>query len=296
MYAPLAPGLKTIDDALELATLRVLLFDAGAAIVANFGTKLPHHAERSLGRIGVEIHTGTRVTGLTYRDITVEGPDGAETIPCHVKVWAAGVTASPLAKMLADTTGAETDRAGRIQVLPDCTLPGHPEVFAIGDMMALNNVPGVAEVAMQSGIHAHPEEPPPAFEPPSPEEEGADDRHQRDQRAGVGHGPHAPVDGPAGRLVVLAAAVPLLVVRVAGEMPAADPEEDHRADGEAGEHGVAEGPRVPSRSRGASRHSSAEPRRSRPCSRPGPELLDETGRDADREVDQEQGPEEMGQP
>jgi NADH dehydrogenase len=71
-----------------------------------------------------------------------------------VKVWAAGVTASPLAKMLADATGAETDRAGRIAVLPDCSLPGHPEVFAIGDMMALNNLPGVAEVAMQSGIHA----------------------------------------------------------------------------------------------------------------------------------------------
>jgi len=212
-YATVAPGLKTIDDALELrarifgafemaelaedddarrawltfaivgggptgvevagqitelahrslkhnfrridpATLRVLLFDAGPAILANFGTKLSHRAEQSLTRIGVEVHTGSRVTGLTYRDITVEGADGAETIPCHVKVWAAGVTASPMAKMLADATGATADRAGRIEVLPDCTLPGHPEVFAIGDMMALNNLPGVAEVAMQSGIHA----------------------------------------------------------------------------------------------------------------------------------------------
>jgi NADH:quinone reductase (non-electrogenic) len=212
-YAPLAPGLKTIDDALELrarifgafemaeleededarrawltfavvgggptgvevagqitelahrslkrnfrridpASLRVLLFDAGPGVLANFGTKLSHHAERSLTRIGVEVRTGARVTGITHRDITVEGADGAETIACHVKVWAAGVTASPLAKLLADATGAETDRAGRIAVLPDCTLPGHPEVFAIGDMMALNGLPGVAEVAMQSGIHA----------------------------------------------------------------------------------------------------------------------------------------------
>jgi NADH dehydrogenase len=94
-----------------------------------------------------------RVTGMTYRDVTVEGPDGAETIPCHVKVWAAGVTASPLAAILADQTGAKTDRAGRLEVLPDCSLPGHPEVFAIGDMMALEDLPGVAEVAMQSGIH-----------------------------------------------------------------------------------------------------------------------------------------------
>ena len=212
-YAPLAPGLKTIDDALELrarifgafemaelekdddarrawltfaivgagptgvevagqiselarrslkhnfrridpASLRILLFDAGPAVLANFGTKLSHKAERSLARIGVEIHTGSRVTGMTYRDITVEGTDGPETFPCHVKVWAAGVTASPLAGMLADAAGVETDRAGRIAVLPDCTLPGHPEVFAIGDMMALNKLPGVAEVAMQSGIHA----------------------------------------------------------------------------------------------------------------------------------------------
>ena len=62
--------------------------------------------------------------------------------------------ASPLAAMLAEATGAGTDRAGHIEVLPDCTLPGHPEVFVVGDMMSLNGLPGVAEVAMQSGIHA----------------------------------------------------------------------------------------------------------------------------------------------
>jgi NADH dehydrogenase len=64
------------------------------------------------------------------------------------------VQASPLAKMLAEQCGAECDRAGRIPVLPDCTLPGHPEVFAIGDMMALDGLPGVAEVAMQQGVYA----------------------------------------------------------------------------------------------------------------------------------------------
>ena len=66
-------------------------------------------------------------------------------------MWAAGVEASPLAAELAKATGAELDRAGRIAVLPDLTLPGHPEVFVVGDMMALNNLPGVAEVAMQGG-------------------------------------------------------------------------------------------------------------------------------------------------
>ena len=69
----------------------------------------------------------------------------------RTKVWAAGVQASPLAKMLAGATGAETDRAGRIAVKPDCTLPGHPEVFAIGDMVSLNGLPGVAQPAMQEG-------------------------------------------------------------------------------------------------------------------------------------------------
>jgi NADH dehydrogenase len=71
-----------------------------------------------------------------------------------MKVWAAGVQASPLGATLARQSGAEIDRAGRVSVLPDCTLPGHPEVFVIGDMINLNQLPGVAEVAMQSGIHA----------------------------------------------------------------------------------------------------------------------------------------------
>ena len=69
-------------------------------------------------------------------------------------MWAAGVEASPLATELAKATGAELDRAGRIAVLPDLTIPGHPEVFVVGDMMALDKLPGVAEVAMQGGLHA----------------------------------------------------------------------------------------------------------------------------------------------
>jgi NADH dehydrogenase len=74
--------------------------------------------------------------------------------PAKTVIWAAGVSASPLAKMLADASGAERDRAGRIKVQPDCSLPGHPEVFAVGDMMNWNDLPGVAEVALQSGVHA----------------------------------------------------------------------------------------------------------------------------------------------
>ncbi len=101
------------------------------------------------------MHTGSIVTGVDADGVDVKGPDGTVTrYPAKTKIWAAGVSASPLAKILADASGAEVDRAGRIKVQPDCSLPGHPEVFAIGDMMNLNDLPGVAEVAMQTGIHA----------------------------------------------------------------------------------------------------------------------------------------------
>jgi len=75
-------------------------------------------------------------------------------IEAYTKVWAAGVQASPLGLILGEQSGAEVDRAGRVRVLPDCSLPGHPEVFVVGDLMSLNRLPGVAEVAMQSGRHA----------------------------------------------------------------------------------------------------------------------------------------------
>jgi NADH dehydrogenase len=83
---------------------------------------------------------------------TADGEKGR--FECGTTIWAAGVQASPLAGMLAEATGAETDRAGRISVLPDLSLPGHPEAFAVGDMASINSLPGVCEVAMQGGLHA----------------------------------------------------------------------------------------------------------------------------------------------
>ncbi len=101
------------------------------------------------------IRTGSIVTGVDAFGVDVRAADGSiERIASRTKIWAAGVQASPLAGLLAQASGASCDRAGRIGVLEDCTLPGHPEVFVIGDMMALDDLPGVAEVAMQSGIHA----------------------------------------------------------------------------------------------------------------------------------------------
>ena len=133
---------------------------AGAAVrrrrapLATFGDKLCAKATSEIERTGVQLRMRSRVTDVKPDAIVVQGPDGEEHVACHTKVWSAGVQASPLGAMLAEATGAGTDRAGHVEVLPDCTLPGHPEVFVVGDMMSLNGLPGVAEVAMQSGIHA----------------------------------------------------------------------------------------------------------------------------------------------
>ncbi|HXW59263.1 MAG TPA: NAD(P)/FAD-dependent oxidoreductase [Solirubrobacteraceae bacterium] len=139
---------------IDPASAQVLLFDGGEEPLATFGDKLCTKATSEIERVGVQLRMRTRVTDVTPDAIVVDGPSGQERIACHTKVWSAGVQASPLAKALAEATGAGTDRAGHIEVLPDCTLPGHPEVFVVGDMMSLNRLPGVAEVAMQGGIHA----------------------------------------------------------------------------------------------------------------------------------------------
>jgi NADH dehydrogenase len=87
--------------------------------------------------------------------VEVEDADGTRRrIPSWCKVWAAGIAASPLGRQLARSGRAETDRAGRVKVNPDLTLPGHPEVFLVGDLVTLDHLPGVAQVAMQGGTYA----------------------------------------------------------------------------------------------------------------------------------------------
>jgi NADH:quinone reductase (non-electrogenic) len=139
---------------IDPASAQVLLFDGGEEPLATFGKQLSAKATSEIERTGVQLRMRSRVTDVKPDAIVVQGPDGEERIACHTKVWSAGVHASPLGAMLAEATGAGTDRAGHVEVLPDCTLPEHPEVFVVGDMMSLNGLPGVAEVAMQSGIHA----------------------------------------------------------------------------------------------------------------------------------------------
>src|SRR3954452_10379693 len=148
-------GLKRNFRSFDPASAEVILVDGGKEILASFGDRLSQKASGGLRKLGVHIRIGSHVTDVHALGVAVKGPDGSiEHIAARTKIWAAGVEASPLGRLLADASGAATDRAGRVKVLPDCSLPGHPHVFAVGDMMSLDQLPGVAEVAMQSGMHA----------------------------------------------------------------------------------------------------------------------------------------------
>ena len=134
---------------------RVLLLDAAPAVLAPFGPNLSAAAKKELEKHGVEVTLGAMVTNVDATGLDVKHGDGTtERIQATCKVWAAGVQASPLGRTLAEQSGAELDRAGRIAVNPDLTLPGHPEVFVVGDMINLDKLPGVAQVAIQGGRYA----------------------------------------------------------------------------------------------------------------------------------------------
>ncbi|MBC7561223.1 MAG: NAD(P)/FAD-dependent oxidoreductase [Dermatophilaceae bacterium] len=133
----------------------VILLDAAPAVLGSFGDRLGAKALAKLSRIGVEVQLGAKVVGVDGTGLDVEDAQGQRRrIESVCKVWAAGVQASALGALLARQCGAELDRAGRIRVRPDLTLPGHPEVFVLGDMIALDDLPGVAQVAVQGGRHA----------------------------------------------------------------------------------------------------------------------------------------------
>ena len=134
---------------------RVLLFDGGKAPLAAFGPKLSRRVEKTLGKLGVEMHMGSIVTDIDFTGLAVRDHEGATThYEAGTVLWTAGVEAPAFAEGLAKATGAERDRAGRIVVQPDLTIAGHPEISVIGDLMSLGGLPGVAEVAMQGGLYA----------------------------------------------------------------------------------------------------------------------------------------------
>jgi NADH dehydrogenase len=144
------------------STARIVLVEALDRVLTSFPPSLSKRAQRSLERLGVTPLLAHTVVGVDEGGVDVQDGDGkAERIPSRTVVWAAGVTASSLATMLSELTGAERDRAGRVTVERDLTLPGHPEVFALGDMVRVRGAdgepvtyPGVAPVAMQQGRYA----------------------------------------------------------------------------------------------------------------------------------------------
>lgn len=140
---------------IDPASAHVILAEGGDRLLPTFGGRTPAIAMHDLRAIGVDVRTNCMVVGMDDEGVELRYGDGhQERVNARTKVWAAGMTASPLGRQLADASGAELDRTGRVRVRPDCTLPGHPEVFVIGDMMALDDLPGLAEVAIQTGVHA----------------------------------------------------------------------------------------------------------------------------------------------
>ena len=136
--------------AIDTTTTRILLMEGLDRVLPTYPADLSEKARRQLERLGVEVRTGTLVTDIGDGYVCV----GDERIGVENVFWAAGVSASKLGRRL----GVETDRAGRVAVQPDCSVPGHPEVFVIGDLASMRNpdgtpVPGVAQGAIQSGKH-----------------------------------------------------------------------------------------------------------------------------------------------
>lgn len=144
----LARDFRTIDP----KAAKVHLVEAGPRILGAFAEDLSASSVEQLGDLGVEVHTNAKVTKIDDTGVTL---DGTTKIPCSVVLWGAGVRATPLTA----TLGVELDRAGRVKVERDCTIPGHPNAFAIGDTMTMNGddgkpLPGVSQTAMQQARFA----------------------------------------------------------------------------------------------------------------------------------------------
>src|SRR5262245_20932485 len=160
--AEIARDMQGDFRSIDPAETRILLVEALDRVLTGFPPSLSEKAKRSLESLGVTVRLNESVVDVDERSVTVERAGGErDRIPTRTVIWAAGVVASSLAPLLAERSGAETDRAQRLTVEPDMTLPGHPEVLAIGDMVTVREedgevvvFPGVAPVAMQQGRYA----------------------------------------------------------------------------------------------------------------------------------------------
>lgn len=148
----LLDNFRSIDP----ASAKILLVEAADRILPPYNSASSSHAKRSLEKLGVTVITGAMVKDVTGQSVTLGSDGETEVIESQTILWGAGVKGSPLGECLAQQTGAELDRQGRISVQPDLSLPGHPDVFVIGDLARFahqtdNPLPGVAPVAMQQG-------------------------------------------------------------------------------------------------------------------------------------------------
>ena len=138
---------------------RIILIEGGPRLLATFDPQLSEAAERSLMKLGVRPRTNVRVTGITPEGVRIHSDSGDDFIHTFTVLWGAGVRAASFSKVLADRAGAELDRGGRVRVDEHCSIPGHREIFVIGDMADFRtpdgkSLPGVAPVAMQMGRYA----------------------------------------------------------------------------------------------------------------------------------------------
>ena len=135
---------------------RILLLEGANGILSSFSAELSGAAMRSLARLGVTVRTGCVVKDVQPDSVSFKSDGELEMVVARTVVWAAGVKGSPLGAKLAEAAGAELDTAGRVKVLPDFSLPSHPELFVIGDLAAYEAapgqiLPGVAQPALQGG-------------------------------------------------------------------------------------------------------------------------------------------------
>ncbi len=138
---------------------RIILVEGAERVLPSYPAGLSAAAQRMLEKLGVTVRTGALVTDVTKESVTIRAGDSSETIPTRTVLWAAGVLASPLGRILSEAAGAVLDRAGRVIVEPDLTVPGHPEIFVIGDLSSFSHqtgkpLPGVAQPAIQEGRYA----------------------------------------------------------------------------------------------------------------------------------------------
>jgi NADH:ubiquinone reductase (H+-translocating) len=140
---------------IEPEETRVLLFDGGDRVLKSFHPSLSAKATRILERLGVELHLGVHVGDVRQEGLTASPKNGGADVDhaARTVLWTAGVEAVPFARRVAEVFGAESDHCGRIAVEPDLSVPGHPDVFVIGDLAGRDELPGVAENAMQGGLH-----------------------------------------------------------------------------------------------------------------------------------------------